>query len=376
MSWLDMLKRKLGPKDGDTLLHATENCHCRQALEGHTDEIYSVALSADRRWALSGGKDGTVRLWDLSSGQCDRVFKREWGVGGPVNSVALSADGRRALSGGQYDDTVCLWFVPGGCLERKFKGHEAQVNSVALSADGRCAVSGGSDHTVRLWDLNSGAFGGSGDCLKIFKGHTSIVETVALSRDGRWAVSGSWDGTILVWDLNSGNCVRECSAGQEFPLPSHLALSADGRWVVSSNDCRTLRLWDLNGGRCVRVLTQDRDLMTGYRDLGTGDADISGVLDPVPIYRSSDPDAEECIFRSLALSANGRWVMGGGTDAAIRIWDLKQGCCLGKGAGHARAVVSVALSTDGCLAVSGSVDGTLRVWEVEVVELDRDGRRT
>src|SRR5579875_2813879 len=41
----------------------------RLALEGHSDVVVCVAVATDGRRVLSGGNDGTIRLWDLSSGK-------------------------------------------------------------------------------------------------------------------------------------------------------------------------------------------------------------------------------------------------------------------------------------------------------------------
>jgi WD40 repeat protein len=69
---------------------------------------------------------------------------------GYVLSVAISPDGRRAISGGA-DGTVRLWDLVAGTELRKLEGHRDQVWSVAFSRDGRLALSSGQDGSVRIW---------------------------------------------------------------------------------------------------------------------------------------------------------------------------------------------------------------------------------
>ena len=69
--------------------------------------------------------------------------------------MAVSADGRRAVSGSR-DGTVRVWDLDSGATLRTLTGHTGTVTAVAISADGRRAVSGGEDETVRVWDLGKG----------------------------------------------------------------------------------------------------------------------------------------------------------------------------------------------------------------------------
>jgi len=207
---------------------------CLHALSGHSERIETVSISADGRLAVSGGMDKTLRVWDLKSGQC--LFKLD-GHTANINSVALSADGRYAVSG-DWDNTLNIWDIDSGECLRNLKGHTHGVMSVALSSNSRFAISASWDRTLRVWDIKSG------QCIRIFEGHTGGVYSVALSADSRLAISASWDETLRAWDLESGKCI--------YTLKGHsravhaVAITADGRLAASTGEDRTLRLWDLD----------------------------------------------------------------------------------------------------------------------------------
>ena len=97
---------------------------------------------------VSGSDDGTVKLWDLASG--DLMQTLEVASGG-VYSVALSADSTHIVSG-SGNRTVKLWDMASGACMQTLEEHLSYVYSVAASPDGRHIVSGGADKTVKIWD--------------------------------------------------------------------------------------------------------------------------------------------------------------------------------------------------------------------------------
>jgi len=115
--------------------------------------------------AVTGSRDGTVRVWDVQHGRAEKVLQ------GHTGSVrCLDVNGNRVVSG-SYDTTcrvsillVCkssplthvyqIWDVDTGECLHVLRGHFHQVYAVAF--DGGRVASGGLDTTVRVWDAETG----------------------------------------------------------------------------------------------------------------------------------------------------------------------------------------------------------------------------
>ena len=135
-----------GPADG-LKAAGEENPLLLRTLTGHTGGVLSVTYSPDGKKLASGSADGTVRIWDVGRGECERTLT---GHTSYVNSVTYSPDGKK-LASGSYDGTVRIWDVGRGECERTLTGHTGYVLSVTYSPDGKKLASGSKDGTVRIW---------------------------------------------------------------------------------------------------------------------------------------------------------------------------------------------------------------------------------
>ena len=356
--WLRPLTASLTPPGGPL----------QRTLTGHDGPVRAVAISADGRRAISGDDGGTVRVWDLDTGEPLRTLADHHGR---VFAVAISADGRRAVSGGQ-DRTVRVWDLDTGHQQAELRGHDGSVDAVAISADGRCVVSGTEDEldgTVRVWDLDTGK------PLRTLTGQHAWLRAVAVSADGRRVVSAGLDGSVRVWDLDTGHQQAELS-GHDGRVDV-VAVSADGRYAVSGDNGGAVRVWDLDTGEPLAALAGYGRLVEAVAVSADGGRAVScgGYGEPVRVWNvnTGEPLAALAGYGdrvwAVAVSADGRRAVSGG-DGTVQVWDLDTGALEHTLAGNDGRVQAVAISADGRRAVSGDNGGTVRVWDLDTGALE------
>lgn len=84
------------------------DCEAQQVrrLRGHTAVVTSVAIDRHRNRLATSSLDGTVRLWDMNTGDCLHVYR---GHHRDVHRVDMSSDGKLLVSAGA--DGVAVWNI-------------------------------------------------------------------------------------------------------------------------------------------------------------------------------------------------------------------------------------------------------------------------
>ncbi len=295
------------------------NALLEHTLRGHSDCVYSVAISPDGKTLASGSRDKTVKLWDIRTGQELRTNINGTGfLNGAIYSVVFCADGETIASAGA-DQTVRLRNLRAGMEIRTLSGHSSLVYSAAIGQDGQTIVSGSSDRTIKVWDLNTGRE------IRTIDGNFSPVYSVAISPNGKIIISGSDDGSARLWDLKTGQEIRTI-IGHSKAVRS-VAISSNSQTIASGSCDDTIQVWDLSAGRVIRTLR--------------------GHLNWV---------------NSIAISPDGQILASGSADTTVKLWDLNTGQQIRTFTGHSSAVECVAFSPDGKVIASGSEDKTIKIW--------------
>ena len=350
--------------DGEVRVWDLLSGECERVLTGHRAPATSVALTPDGLSAVTGSEDKTVRVWDLRSMQCAAVLE---GHAAQVRGVAITPSGRTAVSVGN-DQKLRVWNLDTHTCRLSLPARQGKLSCVAISADGRVAVTGGSAGTLRVWDLTDGTM------LSTLEGHTRPLLSVDLTPDGRLAISGSDDRTLRLWALDSGRSIRTMTTPSVMPSVS---ISADGRFAASGSGGfdRIIRIWELATGSCIRSLAGHADSVCAVRMTPDAVWLVSGssVRDRTVGFwnlrngiSTPQPEKHAGGVWSMAVDAECRVAVSGAgrRDKALKVWDPETGTTARSLEGHTGAIWSAGLTADGCTAITGSEDGTARVWDL------------
>src|SRR5262249_12877454 len=140
-------------------------------LPAHSWYLYDMAFAPDGTRLASVGIEGTVLVWDTSTGLL--LAALELARMASAFRARFSPDGRHLLTFGNGETTVCVWDTQTWEEEWRMEGAAAEVEGVAFSPDGRRVATGSKDGTVQVWDFASGKE------LGRVRGHEKEVTSVA-----------------------------------------------------------------------------------------------------------------------------------------------------------------------------------------------------
>lgn len=295
-----------------------------RSLSGHQGTIRALVFGPDGNTLISAGSDGTIRIWDLSSGQAVAVLK---GHDGAVNCLALHDNGRVLASGGA-DRIPRLWDHRQATLHEVLPAQMAPITGLAWLHK----------KTTLLVACGERARSDRGGEMKAFHfGPQAQPRLERLEPYGFWTLAASTTEPVIAWGGGARN-VTVWNITQQQPRTlrqSHgslaIALAPDRPMLASAVE-RTVNLWDLEGVRSVITLTGHRGLVG-----------------------------------ALAFSPDGRTLASGGRDRAVKFWALGERTATDRRTFEwpAGAVYALAFSPDGMLAAAGGDTGLITVWDVD-----------
>jgi mitogen-activated protein kinase organizer 1 len=267
-------------------------------------------------YLLSGGQDRSIQLWNPSKAKHVKSYAAQHGR--EVHDVQLTSNNEKFASA-SGDKLAMLWDVSTGDVIRRFRAHEAAVNSCSFNEDDSVLATASYDQTVRLWDVRSF----SRDAIQTLRDAKDSVSCVRIR--GTEIAAASMDGCLRRYDLRNGQLTTDHMGA---PISS----------VAWSHDGEVLLVSCLDGRR--RLI-----------DKATG-----------AVLNKYEAPAKEFAMEACFDNTDG-FVIGGGEDGIVRVWDLVEASEVHRYLAHDRPVTSIAWHPREKQFASASVDGTIRFWK-------------
>ena len=315
-------------------------------LSGDRHEFKGIAFSSDGKTLSGVNSEGEISRWDAGTGEphniltnetVRRLFKVRY-----LYSVYYSNDSTRLASVSLHEsnDKVLVWNLDEGMpptIKNIDIGEDEGIGpTIALSPDNRFLATSkeekGERYPILVWNADSGE-----RLFTLEKDEHRRTKVLAFSPDGKTLVSCDYD-TILLWDLHT-RTVRT-TFKTDWGL-SALAFSPNGKLLASGDDDGNINLWN--------ATVQQKGLAEK----------IGHSLSSLKLKKHK----EEII--SLAFSPDGKMLLSGSKDGAIRAWDTTTGQQQYICPGHVGNVTDIAVSAEGNTLISlNSHDDMLIKWDI------------
>jgi WD40 repeat protein len=259
--------------------------HVRSAETGSAIETLQLDAAASVDLAFAGPDllVGGETAWSLRE---DWTEERALGpVEDRVMAVDFSPDGQRFATGGGQPTRggeIKVWNVADGALVQTFTNlHSDAVLALDFSPDAKLLASGAADKFARVVEL------ASGKVVKSFEGHTHHVMGVSWKRDGRTLASAGADNVVKVWDFTTGERKKNIEGFAKETTSVNFVGFTD-QALVSAGDNQ------------VKLVKDNGDTVRSF----------AGASDFV---------------HAAAATPDGAWIVAGGQDSVLRIWNGKDG---------------------------------------------------
>ncbi|HYV34113.1 MAG TPA: WD40 repeat domain-containing protein [Gemmataceae bacterium] len=345
-------------------------------LKGHSSHsVWGLAFHPNGKTLFSGGgKDGTLREWDLTTKKETRRLALET----YVNNIAVSADGKSlAVNTIEHGPTEVARVRVLDTLTwiERFRATlpNSWVVQCALWPDGRYVAAGFAsakpgDSAVGLWDTWTGIR------VRLNVGYDDREYRVAFLDGGKTLASAGDRGAVRLWNVADGK-ESDLTRGQ-YETVGVMAFAPSGKVLASANEHGAITLWDALKGKSLRVLDNREKLLHSLVFSPNSDLLLSASrsnASPARLWKVASGEhmgAFQPVEGTPAFAPDGKTFVAA-DGAGIRLWDVAKGKLIRRFvvSGEVKASRAVAFSPDGHILAASYHDQKIRLWDVRTGEI-------
>jgi len=296
------------------------------------------------------------------------LLKATAGLSGTIENAVTMGKGGRRMATASSDGTIRLWDCTTGELLQNFGkslgmlglGHRGETTAVVFGTTDQVLYSSGEDGQLIHWDLEN------------FSRHRRLdlpiwtATALLMLPNCPLLAIGTAEGHIHLWDCQAQQPSLQLTHHQD--RINTLAFNPQRQSLISGSNDQTLRIWTIPAGRLSQTLTAPTAPITALACHPQDGRIISGDgQGQVQVWNLQRPDTGLLLTKlahpvtAAAISPNGQWLAIGLEDGALPIWDLRHQTRL-DGLRHDWAVRDLTFTPDSRMLVSTGADETIRFF--------------
>jgi WD40 repeat protein len=273
--------------------------------------VVSLAFNNDGSLLASGGVDGSIRLWEVSSKRCIKTLNADG-----VHCLAFNPKANE-LTSGHDGGSIRIWSLDGDHPPRVLHGHDRLVTAVCYSSDGLLVASGSEDGTARVWNRSKDYE------AKVAIKEELMIKSVAFCKDDKALLVAGQSKAITLCSLQSGGILARFQGHDD--VVRSIAVSPSGKSFATASYDGTVRRWDLASLKETGCLNVCRERLWSVVYLGEDQIACTGTEGKVrllSVLGKHDPQVAmsfEGPAHCLAYNPRAKYLAAGGLDSTIRL---------------------------------------------------------
>ncbi|MCA8994362.1 MAG: hypothetical protein KDA88_20460 [Planctomycetaceae bacterium] len=192
--------------------------------------LTSVATASNNTWSVLAGENGQAVVVNFADGAPRGIVA---GHTGSISNVVAHPDSVRFVTGGA-DGTIRVWQQPQP--ETKFQGHETVITGFAAASNGQWFATISGDKTTRIWAAN-------GTAARQLGNHEQPLTAIGLRDDDALLATGDASGHVWAWNPADGSAqgLVQSHAG----AVNAVTFSADRTLLLTAGVDHKVHAWKL-----------------------------------------------------------------------------------------------------------------------------------